>query len=81
MPRLRASATAFRNTSGSTTADPQFRYTPPVEPRDVRHEVPEIAQAALAERRARRVGVHVNDVGADGDVHRDRDLEPRRPRQ
>ena len=28
-PWLRASATALRNTSGSTTADPQFRYTPP----------------------------------------------------
>ena len=25
MPRLRASATAFRKTSGSTTAEPQFR--------------------------------------------------------
>ena len=56
-PVLRASATALRNTSGSTTADPQFRYTPPFEPRDVRDEVAEVAQAALADRgAARRAG-------------------------
>jgi len=29
IPWLRTSATAFRKTSGNTTADPQFRYTPP----------------------------------------------------
>ena len=72
MPRLRASATAFRNTSGSTTADPQLRYTPCSEPRHVRHEIPEIAQAAFAERPSRRRRVHVDDVGADRDVNRDR---------
>ena len=44
------------------------------EPRDVRDEIAEVAQAAFAERGARRVVVHVNDVGADGDVDGDRDL-------
>ena len=28
------SATALRNTSGRMTAEPQFKYTPPREPRD-----------------------------------------------
>ena len=81
MPRLRASATAFRKTSGSTTAEPQFKIHAVLEPRDVRDEVPEIAQAALAERRAGRRRVHVDDVGADRDVDGDRDVEPRGRRE
>ena len=81
MPRLRASATAFRNTSGSTTADPQFRYTPRSSRATFDDEVAEVAQAALAERRARRRRMHVDDVGADRHVHRDRNAEARRPRR
>ena len=67
----------MRKTSGRTTADPQFRYTPPLEPRDVRHEVAEVAQAAFAERGARRVRMHVDDVGADRDVDGDRESRSR----
>ena len=29
-PRLRAADKAFKNTSGSTTAEPMFKYTPPL---------------------------------------------------
>ena len=44
-----------------------------IEPRDRRHEIAEVAQAAFAKRRARSGRVHVNDVGADADVNRERD--------
>ena len=42
--------------------------------RDIRHEVAEVAQAAFAERRAGRARVHVDDVGADRHMDRQRNL-------
>jgi hypothetical protein len=49
--------------------------------RHVRHEVAKIAQAAFAECRARRGGMHVQDVGTDRHVDRHRHGEPARGRQ
>ncbi len=45
------------------------------EPRDTGREVAEVAKARVADRRAGRIRVHVDDVGADRHVHGDRDAE------
>ncbi len=57
---------------------PAVEVDAPFEPRDVRDEVPKVAQAPLAERRAGGIRVHVDDVGADPDMDGDRYLETAR---
>ena len=46
------------------------------QPRDRRDEISEVSQAPFADRGSRRLRVHVNDVGADGDMHRHGNPEP-----
>ena len=74
---MRTAETAFRNTSGSTTADPTFRYTPPSSsPRTQRAQQPEIAMRRLADRRAVGRRMRVRRIRPDGHVHRHRDALP-----
>ena len=76
-PWLRAIATALRNTSGNTTADPQFRYTPPLSRAtfDTKYRKSRRLPSPSAAPDAR--AMHVNDVGADRHVHGHRNLQAR----
>ena len=75
-PRLRAIATALRKTSGRTTALPRLSQTPPAIRATRPAEAAEVVERRLAQRGAVEPGGHVDDVGADRDVDRQRDARP-----
>ena len=71
--RLRAIVSALRNTSGMITALPRLSTTPPSSmSTSARGETTEIAVARVADRRAVRRRMLMDDLGAERGVHRRR---------
>ena len=77
-PRLRTHDTAFKKTSGITTAEPALMKTPPPwRPATTAAEQPEIAMARSAERL--RIGGRMRVRGVGADRHMDGDWHARAP--
>ena len=75
-PKLRTTLTALRNTSGMMTALPRFSQTPSCQRRHDAAQPAEVDQRRFAQGGAGDVRVHVDDVGAEGDVDRAGDAGP-----
>ena len=58
-----------------------FIYAAPAQSRDLAGEDPEVQVRGAADRRRVAGGVHVHDVGADGDVHGRRQAAPHPDRE